>query len=96
LPRICAFFSIAREILGQAAIPFAATLFDKSPSSDWLVAWHQGTALPLVKKTEEPDWGPWSIKQGVNYARAPREALEQVSRFEFNLTIHSRPMVRSE
>jgi ectoine hydroxylase-related dioxygenase (phytanoyl-CoA dioxygenase family) len=75
---ICAFFSIAREILGQAAIPFAATPFDKSPSSNWLVAWHQGTALPLVKKTEEPGWGPWSIKEGVNYARAPREALEQV------------------
>jgi hypothetical protein len=78
LPRISAFFSIAREILGQAAISFAATLFDKSPSSNWLVAWHQGTALPLVKKTEEPGWGPWSIKEGVHYARAPREALEQV------------------
>jgi len=70
--------SIAREVLGQAAIPFRATLFDKSPSSNWLVAWHQDTALPLVKRTEEPGWGPWSIKEGVNYAHAPREALEQV------------------
>jgi ectoine hydroxylase-related dioxygenase (phytanoyl-CoA dioxygenase family) len=34
--------------------------------------------LPLEKKTEEPGGGPWSIKEGVNYARAPREALEQV------------------
>jgi hypothetical protein len=42
--------SIAREVLGQTAIPFAATLFDKSPSFNWLVAWHQDTALPLVKK----------------------------------------------
>jgi ectoine hydroxylase-related dioxygenase (phytanoyl-CoA dioxygenase family) len=70
--------SIAREVLGQAAIPFRATLFDKSPSSNWLVAWHQDTALPLVKRIEEPGWGPWSIKEGVNYAHAPREALEQV------------------
>ena len=70
--------SIAREVLGQVAIPFRATLFDKSPSSNWLVAWHQDPALPLVKRTEEPGWGPWSIKEGVNYAHAPREALEQV------------------
>jgi len=34
--------------------------------------------LPLEKKTEEPGGGPWSIKEGVNYAHAPREALEQV------------------
>jgi hypothetical protein len=65
-------------MLGHAAIPFGATLFDKSPSSNWLVAWHQDTGLPLVKKTEEPGWGPWSIKEGVNYAHAPSEALEQV------------------
>ena len=24
--------------------PFRATLFDKSPSANWLVAWHQDTA----------------------------------------------------
>ena len=70
--------SIAGEVLGQAAIPFRATLFDKSPSSNWLVAWHQDTALPLVKRIEEPGWGPWSIKEGVSYAHAPSEALEQV------------------
>ena len=32
---------IAREIVGSKAWPFRATLFDKSPSSNWLVAWHQ-------------------------------------------------------
>jgi len=74
-PRLLA---IARGVLGQAAIPFRATLFDKSPSSNWLVAWHQDTALPLAKKIEESGWGPWSIKDAVIYAHAPREALEQI------------------
>jgi len=37
---------IARAVLGPTAIPFRTTLFDKSPSSSWLVAWHQDTALP--------------------------------------------------
>jgi len=39
-----------KGILGKSAIPFRATLFDKSPSSNWLVTWHQDTALPLADK----------------------------------------------
>jgi hypothetical protein len=67
---------IARDLLGPTTTPFRATLFDKSPSSNWLVAWHQDTALPLMEKIEEPGWGPWSIKENVIYAHAPKEALE--------------------
>ena len=70
--------SIARGVLGLGAIPFRATFFDKSPNSNWLVAWHQDTALPLTEKREIPGWGPWSIKDGVIYAHAPAAALEQV------------------
>ncbi len=69
---------IAREVVGRKAFPFRATLFDKSPISNWLVVWHQDTALPLRERHEAPGWGPWSVKDGVNYAHAPAKALEQV------------------
>jgi ectoine hydroxylase-related dioxygenase (phytanoyl-CoA dioxygenase family) len=69
---------IARGLLGNFAIPFRATFFDKSPNSNWLVAWHQDTALPLVARNEIPGWGPWSTKDGVLYAHAPAEGLEHV------------------
>jgi ectoine hydroxylase-related dioxygenase (phytanoyl-CoA dioxygenase family) len=68
----------AKQALGQDAIPFRATLFDKSSDSNWLVAWHQDTALPLRKKHEAPGWGPWSVKEGVVCAHAPASALEQI------------------
>jgi hypothetical protein len=68
----------AQEVLGGGAIPFRATLFDKSPTANWLVVWHQDTALPLKERRDVPGWGPWSIKDGVNYAHAPANALEQV------------------
>jgi len=35
---------IAQQILGGVAFPFRATLFDKSPTANWLVVWHQDTA----------------------------------------------------
>ena len=69
---------IARGTLGADAFPFRATLFDKSPTANWLVVWHQDTALPLLERREIPGWGPWSVKDGVNYAHAPATALSQV------------------
>jgi hypothetical protein len=69
---------IARQFVGAGATPFRATLFDKSGRANWLVVWHQDTALPLRERIEQPAWGPWSTKAGVLYAHAPAWALEQV------------------
>jgi len=69
---------MARDVLGPGAIPFRATLFDKSPRANWLVVWHQDTALPLKEKREIPGWGPWSVKNGIIYAHAPASALSEV------------------
>jgi ectoine hydroxylase-related dioxygenase (phytanoyl-CoA dioxygenase family) len=59
-------------------LPFRATLFDKSPDANWLVVWHQDTALPLRNRKEMAGWGPWSVKEGICYAHAPTHALNQV------------------
>lgn len=69
---------LARGVLGLDAFPYRATLFDKSPASNWLVVWHQDTALPLRKRVDLPGWGPWSVKEGIAYAHAPASALSQV------------------
>jgi hypothetical protein len=57
LARQARLLEIAHSILGADAIPFRATLFDKSPSANWLVVWHQDTALPLRERRETPGWG---------------------------------------
>lgn len=69
---------MAREILGASAFPFRATLFDKSPEANWLITWHQDTALPMREWRNDPDWGPWSAKDNVLYAHAPARALVHV------------------
>jgi hypothetical protein len=50
-PRMLA---LARQFLGGSAIPYKATLFDKSPVRNWLVVWHQDTAFPLRERREVP------------------------------------------
>ena len=77
--------AVARVVLGPAAFPFRATLFDKSATANWLVTWHQDTALPLLERRETAGWGPWSIKDGVQYAHAPGAALEHVLALRLHL-----------
>jgi ectoine hydroxylase-related dioxygenase (phytanoyl-CoA dioxygenase family) len=76
---------MAQAVLGSAAFPFRATLFDKASDSNSLTNWHQDTALPLREQIDAPGWGPWSEKQGVIYAHAPAAALQQVVALRLHL-----------
>ena len=69
---------LAANVLGCEPLPFGATLFDKSPDANWLVVWHQDTALPFAERREVAGWGPWSKKAGVDYAHAPAVALSKI------------------
>lgn len=70
--------AIASRFLDASAIPFRATLFDKSSDNNWLVVWHQDTALPLRQRRDLSGWGPWSVKAGITYAHAPASVLSRV------------------
>jgi ectoine hydroxylase-related dioxygenase (phytanoyl-CoA dioxygenase family) len=69
---------LASRYVGPHPVPFRATLFEKSVKSNWLVVWHQDTALPMRGPIDSAEWGPWSVKSGVLYAHAPASALAGV------------------
>jgi len=77
--------ALAGDMLGPKAFPFRATIFDKSSDANWLVVWHQDTALPLRHRLDMPGWGPWSKKEGVSYAHAPAEVLSRVLALRIHL-----------
>jgi ectoine hydroxylase-related dioxygenase (phytanoyl-CoA dioxygenase family) len=81
-PRLLA---IARLALGADAIPFRATLFEKSGDKNWLIGWHQDTALPLAARFNAEGWGAWSEKAGITYAHAPAWALSHVVALRLHL-----------
>lgn len=76
---------IAQQALGGVAVPYRATLFEKSTDANWLVMWHQDTALPMEFAFELPDWGPWSRKGGISYAHAPAWALQRTVALRLHL-----------
>jgi len=59
-PRLVA---LAYRYLGVTAVPFRATLFDKSPQTNWLIPWHQDTALPLATRSTLRTGGPGQRKR---------------------------------
>src|SRR5262245_48932197 len=63
--------NLARTFINGHPTPFRATLFDKSAASNWLVTWHQDTVLPVTRKVDDAQWGPWTVKGGVLHANAP-------------------------
>lgn len=76
---------IARRELNTEAFPFRATLFAKTGKANWLVVWHQDTALPLRRRHEETGWTSWSKKENVWYSHAPASALSRVVALRLHL-----------
>lgn len=70
--------TLAQTALMETTNPYRATLFEKTRESNWLVSWHQDTAVPLEKKFASSEWGPWSTKFGIMYAHAPAWALDRI------------------
>jgi hypothetical protein len=78
LARSPAVRALVEPILGSAAFAFRATLFDKTPAANWLVAWHQDRTVPVVVRTDEAGFGPWSVKDGVVYVQPPDAVLREL------------------
>ncbi len=77
--------AIAKLVFGKALVPYKSTLFEKSGKANWLVAWHQDTALPLETDVVAIGWGPSSKKQGVNFVHAPTWALSKILALRIHL-----------
>ena len=76
---------IAREILGRNAKPVRSVCFDKVPSANWNVAWHQDTSIALKEKFKVKGFGPWSEKQGVVHTEPPEEYLKNTLTLRLHL-----------
>jgi ectoine hydroxylase-related dioxygenase (phytanoyl-CoA dioxygenase family) len=66
---------LAENALGSPVRLIQAIYFDKTPESNWKVAWHQDLAVPAALKAEASGFGPWSLKEGIPYVQPPAEAL---------------------
>lgn len=69
---------LAQRLSGRPMTPYKATLFSKTSKANWLVAWHQDTALPIETFIDGAGWSGRSIKSDLLYAQAPAAVLEKI------------------
>lgn len=67
---------IADGVLPRGAVAIQAIAFDKNPSANWKVTWHQDVMFPFARAATAPGHDLPSRKAGVDYARPPRAVLE--------------------
>src|ERR1043165_5520851 len=50
-----------------------ATLFDKTPGTNWKVPWHQDLTIPLDSRPDShiAGYGPWTTKAGIPHVQRP-------------------------
>lgn len=77
--------ALVKELAGQNLIPYKAILFNKTGKANWLVAWHQDTALPLEQDVMADGWGPSSVKDGVAFSHAPAKVLNEILALRIHL-----------
>lgn len=75
LARSPAVRTVIEAVLGSGAFAYRATLFDKTPTANWLVAWHQDLVIPVRERNDAPGFGPWSNKHGTWFVQPPASVL---------------------
>ena len=78
LARSAAVRSVAETVLGPHCFAVRAIFFDKTPSANWKVVWHQDLTIAVRERVVVSGFGPWSEKEGVVHVQPPTELLEQM------------------
>jgi len=69
---------ISGLLTGQDLQPVRSILFDKTPSENWPVAWHQDLTICTKSQADCDGYGPWSLKDGIPHVQPPIALLESM------------------
>jgi hypothetical protein len=74
-----------RSCLPPHVQPVRAILFDKTPETNWNVAWHQDLTISVRRQADAPGYGPWSVKEGIIHVQPPPPVLETLVTLRLHL-----------
>jgi len=66
------------SVIGRELVAVSATLFDKTPVSNWLVQWHQDRSIAVRDRYEVTGYTSWTTKAGVQHVEPPSSVLAQM------------------
>ena len=85
---------LARKLLGQVRerelvqgefVSVLCTYFSKNGGTNWGVAPHRDTCIPVRKKFHSGDWRNWTVKQDIPHVRPPDSLLRSMFAIRLNV-----------
>jgi len=73
-----AIWQVAAAVLGEAARPVRAILFDKTARTNWGLSWHQDRTVVVTHRVEVDGFGPWTVKAGLLHVAPPYQVLAKM------------------
>lgn len=74
-----------KENFGDSYFLIKAIYFDKPPSANWIVPWHQDLTIVTEQKENVEGFSKWRLKNGINYAHPPLEIVENIITIRIHL-----------
>lgn len=69
---------LVAPILGNQALLVRGLMFDKSSDSNWGIFWHQDLSIAVRQREAVSEFGPWSIKAGIQHVQPPAHILQKM------------------
>ena len=76
---------IVETVLGPGAFAVRGLFFDKTPTANWNLPWHQDLTIAVRERRETPGFGPWTRKGGIAHVHAPGELLARMLTLRLHL-----------
>ncbi|WCT73228.1 phytanoyl-CoA dioxygenase family protein [Sphingomonas naphthae] len=70
--------TVAARAIGSEAQAVRAVPFDKTPSRNWSLAWHQDRTIVVRQRIDVDGFGPWTVKQGLVHVSPPFALLQRM------------------
>lgn len=64
-----------------------AIAFNKTPNSNWSLAWHQDRTIAVAQRETVRDFDMWSAKDGLTHVEPPFELLERMVTLRVHLDV---------
>lgn len=77
--------SIASRLIGRPTFAVRAILFDKTPGTNWSLAWHQDRTIAVRRRIDAAGFGPWTVKQGIQHVEPPFALIEAMTTLRIHL-----------
>lgn len=70
--------AVLADIIPRHYFVVQCTYFEKSPTKNWLVAWHQDLSIPVAAYVPHPALSGWSEKEGQLTVQPPAEMMADI------------------